>query len=197
VSCKGPPASSALSAVGQHSWNRAVHRSSSTSQARTQFPTGLCKYLFQQLRLLVRSVCMRFDNHLSAAAGRRRWPFVLRPRWLVLSYRCRAHPRLTPSFEFSRLIMFLHSPVRHHSHTMLPGVVPSRSSELSSVVGLPHAFVQAPLWSGSGHSLGNVLDFVPVRPSSVETALSQSYGRGFIFDGGKIHDSSTRVFPAI
>jgi len=46
-------------------------------------------------------------------------------------------------------------------------------------------------------TLGNEYNIVPVRPSSVEKALSQSYGRGFCLDREKIRDSSTHVFPTI
>jgi len=102
--------------------------------------------------------------------GRRRsssWSFVLRPRWLVL-------PGVGSSNVYIRHVNstgefcspFL---VRHRSDPMLHGVVLNRCSELSSIAGIPHApSFTAPLWSASGHSLGNVLDVVPMRPSSVE-----------------------------
>jgi len=60
---------------------------------------------FQQLHRLGR------EHHEAVAAGRRRWPFVPRPLWLVLS--CRAHPKLTPSLESIKRTQLLHSLVRH------------------------------------------------------------------------------------
>jgi len=84
--------------------------------------------------------------------------------------------------------------VQHRSYPLLHFVVLTRSSELSSVAGSSHVpSFMAPLWSASGHSLGNVFDVVSVRPFSVDgtAALSQSYGR---VDRGKVRDSSTCVF---
>jgi len=63
--------------------------------------------------------------------------------------------------------------VQHRSHPMFHCVVLTRCSELSSVAGSSHVpSFTAPLWSASGHSLGNVFDVVSVRPSPVEMALS-------------------------
>jgi len=179
-----PPTPSSLRAVNNYAWNLLVRRLSS-SVARAQFPPDRW--------LLSAATDCRFNPPgyavRSPSIGRRwssSWPFVLRPRCSVLSDRCRAHPMLTPSRQFIGWI-----PVDHIAYS----IVPFRCSELSSVAAAsPHApSFTAPPCSASGHSLGNVCDVVPARPSSVETALCQSYVSGFCLDRAKIRDSSTPV----
>jgi len=177
--------SSSLSrlAVDTCAWNLAVYRSSSTMLTWTRF----------SYRLLIRSAATRFVHHLLAATGRRLWSFVPVPcpHRVVSLNRCRLIPVWLPSREFNGWILF----ITYRSRPMLHGVVLTRCSELSSVAGNPHVpSFTAPLWSVSGHSLGNVFDVVPASPSSVETAPSRFCGRGFCFDAWK--DCKTSPSPS-
>jgi len=141
----------------------------------------------------VGSIRGRTARSASAATGRRLIDpsFFVHISWCCPIGVCSSHVdfrHLNSSGEFRFSIS-------HHSHPMLHGVVLTRCSELSSVVGSSHVpSLTAPLWFASGHSLGNAFDVISVRPSSVEMALSQFYGRGFCLDRGKIRDSSTCVF---
>jgi len=80
VSCRGPPASSTLRAV-EHSWILAVHRSSSTSQARTRFPPGRRRLPTAADGWFDPSI-IRFVGHVSDTTGRRPGPsFFVRACW--------------------------------------------------------------------------------------------------------------------
>jgi len=125
------------------------------------------------------------------------WSFVLLPRWLVSFDRCRAHPMLTPSLEFIRWI-----PVLHISYSIYP--IRCFPASFSLVA---RSCRRSPVFRTCLHSRHRsgldpvthsaTYNVVLVRPSSVETALSQFYGRGFCLDRGKIRESRTRVVPTI
>jgi len=72
--------------------------SAATSPERTQFPPGR-RSLPAAPPVGSIHALLRTEHHVAVAAGRRRWPFVLRALRLVTFDRCRAHPRLTPSLE--------------------------------------------------------------------------------------------------
>jgi len=167
-----------------HTWILAVHRSYSTSPARTRFSgPSTSSSSCRPLDLIRRTTV---SPSISLLWCIRRWPIVPRPRWLVSLDRCRAPRMSTPSLEsiselcspYSRTAQFP-SGASRLPHSKLGAVDRHRLPYMS-------LFTAPPVLVPDTHT-ATLQQVVLVRPSAVVRHSVDST----VFDGEKIRDADT------
>jgi len=175
-----------LGAVDRSVWNLAVHRSSSMFLTRTRFRRFGCRLGPAARRSSAHGATFAFSPSLQVV--------VFDPSLWFLFLICvsvvrsvNAHPNLT----LVTWILYMNSispfRLRHRSIRCFTAsfYLDARTCMLPVVGSSLVPSFTAPLWSASGVLLGNIFDIVPVSPSSLETAPSRFYGRGFSLDPWK------------